>query len=68
MDISQLIPQIQVYIGESMEDLIEQANADLRYSNAVQVTEVNWGEVVTIDGDELITLTVAAVYAGTEGY
>lgn len=67
MDISQMIPRILLYMGSDPEDLVAQANADLRYSSAFQVTDVSWGEVVTIEGEELITLTVAAVYADTDG-
>lgn len=50
-------------MGYDLEEVVAQANSELRFSNAVQVTNTEMTEVTTIDGQSAIVLIVSTLYA-----
>ena len=63
IDISTLVPRVEVFVGENLEDVVEEANHQLRYSTAVQITSTE----LTGTEDGQYILMVGVVYAGEGG-
>ena len=56
------IPQISSYSSYTLDDCIEQANTDLRYSTATHVTDMDVQFAEDEDGNIVYCLLIAAIY------
>lgn len=64
--IDSLVPRINTYTGYELEHLIADANADLRYSHALQVTDMDIQYAEDEEGNTLLILLVAVIYSEGE--